>query len=150
MIRRARRDGREARGNEEREERIEKGSHCFFKSLGYDKLELKHKKLFFFKLIQGEVTPIDCTNTRDWGQELGQAVKAENLEGQAVKGTSHIRKSQGSSTVKGQPDTKSHQSTIPHLVEQVRSRDYLSSGQGPNSRSNFLTVVAGVSTESME
>ena len=23
--------------------RIEKGSHCFFKSSGYDKLELKHK-----------------------------------------------------------------------------------------------------------
>ena len=27
-----------------RRERIEKGSHCFFKSSGYDKLELKHKK----------------------------------------------------------------------------------------------------------
>ena len=26
-----------------RRERIEKGSHCFFKSLGYDKLELNHK-----------------------------------------------------------------------------------------------------------
>ena len=92
------------------------------------------------------------------GQELGQAVKAKNLEGQAVKGTSLIRKSQGSSTVKGQPDTKSHQSTIPHLVEQVleqvRSRvkglfEWRSSGQGPNSRSNFLTAVAGVSTESI-
>ena len=34
-----------------RRERIEKGSHCFFKSSGYDKLELKHKKFgFFFKL----------------------------------------------------------------------------------------------------
>ena len=95
-----------------------------------------------------------CTNTRDRGQELGQAVKAENLEGQAVKGISQIRKSQGSSTVKGQPDTKSHQSTIPHLVEQVRSRvkglfEWRSSGQGPNSRSKFLTAVAGVSTESI-
>ena len=96
-----------------------------------------------------------CTNTRDRGQELGQAVKAENLEGQAVKGTSQIRKSQGSSTVKGQPDTKSHQSTIPHLVEQVRSRvkglfEWRSSGQGPpNSRSRILTAVAGVSTESI-
>ena len=72
MIRRARRDGREARGNEEREkrddrEREQRGdrerdkktieekeglrdpplldstpscSHCFFKSLEYDKLEL--------------------------------------------------------------------------------------------------------------
>ena len=28
-------------------ERIEKGSHCFFKSSGYDKLELKHKNVFF-------------------------------------------------------------------------------------------------------
>ena len=30
-----------------RRERIEKGSHCFFKSSGYDKLELKHKYLVF-------------------------------------------------------------------------------------------------------
>ena len=77
MIRRARRDGREARGNEERRrERIEKGSrdriekrerdkkiefflslypalrcsHCFFKSSGYDKLELKHKNVVFTSL----------------------------------------------------------------------------------------------------
>ena len=28
-----------------RRERIEKGSHCFFKSSGYDKLELKHQYL---------------------------------------------------------------------------------------------------------
>ena len=49
MIRRARRDGREAMGNEEREKsEDEKGSHCFFKSSGYDKLELKHQDLFFF------------------------------------------------------------------------------------------------------
>ena len=34
-----------------RRERIEKGSHCFFKSSGYDKLELKHQ-YFFFKLIE--------------------------------------------------------------------------------------------------
>ena len=53
MIRRARRDGREARGMRKgRREGIEKGSHCFFKSSGYDKLELKHKNLFFFKLIE--------------------------------------------------------------------------------------------------
>ena len=54
MVRRARRDGREARGNEEREKREgEKGSHCFFKSSAYDKLELKHKNLLlFFKLIE--------------------------------------------------------------------------------------------------
>ena len=30
-----------------RRERIEKGSQCFFKSSGYDKLEVKHKNLFF-------------------------------------------------------------------------------------------------------
>ena len=35
-----------------RRERIEKGSHCFFKSSGYDKLELKHQNLFF--------TSIEC------------------------------------------------------------------------------------------
>ena len=35
-----------------RRERIEKGSHCFFKSSGYDKLELKHKNLVFFKVIE--------------------------------------------------------------------------------------------------
>ena len=53
MIRRARRDGREARGNEEREKREdEKGSHCFFKSSGYEKLKLKHQNLVFFKLIE--------------------------------------------------------------------------------------------------
>ena len=46
MIRRARRDGREARGNEDRGKREgEQGSHCFFKSSGYDKLELKHQNL---------------------------------------------------------------------------------------------------------
>ena len=50
MIRRARRDGREARGNEESEKREdEKESHCFFKSSG---LELKHQNVVFFKLIE--------------------------------------------------------------------------------------------------
>ena len=40
---------KEARGNEERENRRdEKGSHCFLKSSGYDKLELKHQNLGFF------------------------------------------------------------------------------------------------------
>ena len=33
-----------------RRERIEKGSHCFFKSSGYDKLELKHQNLVFSSL----------------------------------------------------------------------------------------------------
>ena len=52
MIRRARRDGREARGNEEREKREdEKGSHCSFKSSGYDKLELKHQTLQAYECI---------------------------------------------------------------------------------------------------
>ena len=37
---------REARRNEEMEKREdEKGSHCYFKSSGYDKLELKHQNL---------------------------------------------------------------------------------------------------------
>ena len=35
-----------------RRERIEKGSHCFFKSSGYNKLELNHKNLVFFMLIE--------------------------------------------------------------------------------------------------
>ena len=34
-----------------RRERIEKGSHCFFKSSGYDKLEFKHKTLGFSSLF---------------------------------------------------------------------------------------------------
>ena len=47
----SKRDGREARGNEEREKREdEKGSHCFFKSSGYYKLELKHQNLVFSSL----------------------------------------------------------------------------------------------------
>ena len=33
-----------------RRERIEKGSHCFFKSSGYDKLELNRKNLVFSSL----------------------------------------------------------------------------------------------------
>ena len=36
-----------------------------------------------------------CTNTRDRGQERGQAVKTENLEGKAVKGIFQIRKVKG-------------------------------------------------------
>ena len=31
-------------------EMIEKGSHCFFKSSGYDKLEQKHKNLVLSSL----------------------------------------------------------------------------------------------------
>ena len=51
LIRRAIKDGRKARTNEEREKREdEKGSHCFFKSSGYDKLEFKHQNLVFSSL----------------------------------------------------------------------------------------------------
>ena len=65
MIRRARRDGREARGNEEREKREdENGSHCFFKSSGYDKFELKHQNLVFFKLIECIVKMSWCETER--------------------------------------------------------------------------------------
>ena len=35
-----------------RRERMRKGSHCFFKSSVYDKLELKHQNLVLFKLIE--------------------------------------------------------------------------------------------------
>ena len=71
LIRRARRDGREARGNEEREKREdEKGSHCFFKSSGYDKLELKHQNLVFFKLIECIIKmswcETECKNMCHW------------------------------------------------------------------------------------
>ena len=48
MIRRV--EGMEERLGEMRKgrrERIEKRSHCFFKSSGYDKLELKHQNLVF-------------------------------------------------------------------------------------------------------
>ena len=71
MIRRARRDGREARGNEEREKREdEKGSHCFLKSSGYDKLEFKHQNLSFFKLIECIIKmawcETECKNMCHW------------------------------------------------------------------------------------
>ena len=69
MIRRARRDGREARGNEEgRRERIEKGSHCFFKSSGYDKLELKHQNLVFFKLIKCIIKKYICHGVKQYAK----------------------------------------------------------------------------------
>ena len=43
--------GREARGNEERKKREdEKMSHCFFKSSGYYKMELKHRHLVLSSL----------------------------------------------------------------------------------------------------
>ena len=71
MIRRVRRDRREARGNEDREKREdEKGSHCFFKSSGYDKLELKYQNLVFFKLIECIIKmswcETECKNMCHW------------------------------------------------------------------------------------
>ena len=92
-----------------------------------------------------------CTNTRDRGQELGQAVKAENLEGQAVKGTSQIRKSQGSSTVK----VNRIQNIIKaryHTLNSVKSKAYLSDGQAVKALIKvkfFDRAVAGVGTESI-
>ena len=91
------------------------------------------------------------TNTRDRGQELGQAVKAENLEGQAVKGTSQIRKSQGSSTVK----VNRIQNLIKaryHTLNSVKSKAYLSDGQAVKALIKvkfFDRAVAGVGTESI-
>ena len=86
---------------------------------------------------QGEVTPIDSVQTPATGvKNLVKQSKPKIWKVKRSKAHRKIRKSQGSSTVKGQPDTKSHQSTIPHLVEQVRSRvkglfEWRSSGQGP-------------------
>ena len=58
-------------GNEEREKREdEKGSHCFFKSSGYDKLELNHQNLVFFKLIECIIQmswcETECKNMCHW------------------------------------------------------------------------------------
>ena len=43
-----------------RRERIEKGSHCFFKSSGYDKLELKHKNLALTGILTEQKFISDC------------------------------------------------------------------------------------------
>ena len=76
MIRRARRDGREARGNEEREKRgLRKGTIVSSspQGSGYDKLELKHQNLVFFKLIECIIKKKDmswcetvCKNMCHW------------------------------------------------------------------------------------
>ena len=52
---------------EEMRREDEKESHCFFKSSGYDKLELKHQNLLlFFKLIECNIKmswcETDCKN----------------------------------------------------------------------------------------
>ena len=50
----------------------EKGSHCFFKSSGYDKLELKHQNLVFShgKLIECIIKmswcETECNNICHW------------------------------------------------------------------------------------
>ena len=61
MIRRARRDGRETRGNEEREW-IEKGSHCFFKSSGCSGIKI----WFFFKLIERIIKKKICQGVKKY------------------------------------------------------------------------------------
>ena len=68
-------DGREAMGNEEREKREdEKGSHCFLKSSGYNKLELKHQNLVFFKLTECIIKKkmswceTECKNMCHWSE----------------------------------------------------------------------------------
>ena len=74
MIRRARRDGREARGNEEREKREDcEREPLFLQVLRYGKLELKLKNLVFFKLIECIIQKKDmswceteCKNICHW------------------------------------------------------------------------------------
>ena len=57
------------RGNQEgRRERIQKGSHCFFKSSGYDKLELKHKNLVFFKLLIECIIKKKCHGVKQYAK----------------------------------------------------------------------------------
>ena len=60
----------------------EKGSHCFFKSSGYDKLELKHQNLFFFKLIECIIKKKICDGVKQkieifvlGGQRIDQKIK---------------------------------------------------------------------------
>ena len=54
----------EERLEEIRKER-EKGSHCFFKSSGYDKLELKHYNFFqAYKMHHQNV--MECRNMCHW------------------------------------------------------------------------------------
>ena len=51
-----------------RRERIEKESHSFFKSTGYDKLELKHKKKIFFKLIECIIKKKICYGVKQYAK----------------------------------------------------------------------------------
>ena len=64
MIRRARTDRREARGNEERGKREDcEREPLFFKSSGYDKLELKHQN---FKLIECIIQKKICHGVKQY------------------------------------------------------------------------------------
>ena len=52
-------------------ERIEKWSHCLFKSSGYDKFELKHQNFGFYKLIECIIKKMSwceivCKNMCHW------------------------------------------------------------------------------------
>ena len=73
MIRRARREeerlGELRKG---RRERIEKGSHCFF-----DKLELKHKNLVFFKLIECIIKKKICHGVKQYAKRC--AIGEQNV-----------------------------------------------------------------------
>ena len=51
-----------------RRERIGKGSHCFFKSSGYDKLEFKHKNLVFFELIESIIKKKICHGGKQYAK----------------------------------------------------------------------------------
>ena len=67
-----------------------------------------------------------CINTRDRVKNGVKQSKPKIWKVKRSKAHFKLEKSQGSSTVKGQLDTKSQQSTIAH-----QSKDYLSGGQGP-------------------
>ena len=51
-----------------RRERIEKGSHCFFKSSGYNKLERKHKNLVFLSLIECIIKKKICHGVKQYAK----------------------------------------------------------------------------------
>ena len=53
-----------------RRERIEKGSsHCFFKSSGYDKLELKHKNLVF-SILYNALLKKRCHGVKQYAKNM--------------------------------------------------------------------------------
>ena len=69
MIRRARRDGREARGNEEgRRERIEKGSIVSSSPQGMTSWSSSIKIWFFFKLIKCIIKKYICHGVKRYAK----------------------------------------------------------------------------------